>query len=317
MDPSSLLDIEKRTGVKNTDIDDFLSKVTSVEDQIKGMMDGSIKPEDVLVDGEHTEAELVVIRAQKEKARGELAARREASAAEEKARERRKWWRGAELMRDDDAAGGGDDVVVIEGESFPKQAIRPYAHKDANDYSNWEKWVQRPDDPVSVGEMEVQQAKIDKVKDAQFEEANPAFCTQVVEDMAKRKESQLRKSRDAERQKELGNRLFRKRRFKEALARYEEALELAPWALPLLTNLAQCHIRLKQHADAIEYCNRALYLAADSTKALSRRAKARHAIGDLQCAVDDVVEALTFAPDDEDLKKELDRYQVRGGTLQP
>jgi len=31
------LDIERRTGIKNADIDDFLSKVTAVDEAIKGL----------------------------------------------------------------------------------------------------------------------------------------------------------------------------------------------------------------------------------------------------------------------------------------
>ena len=36
--------LQRRTGVKNEDIDDFLSKASAVEAAIKGLKDGSIDP---------------------------------------------------------------------------------------------------------------------------------------------------------------------------------------------------------------------------------------------------------------------------------
>lgn len=49
--------VQRRTGVKDTDISDFERKVSDVEKAIKGMMDGSIKPEDVRVEGIESEEE--------------------------------------------------------------------------------------------------------------------------------------------------------------------------------------------------------------------------------------------------------------------
>ena len=272
-------------------------------------MDGTIKPDDVKIDGEHTEKELEVIRAQKAKARQELEDRKAAQRAKDKAAERDKWWRGAEYLREKDEEGGAADVVEIEGHSFPKRAVRPYVDRDANDYSNWDSWVQKPDDPVSLEDMQRQQAEVDVLKDAEFEKANPEFCTNFKDDMEKRREATVKKANAAERNKELGNRLFRKRKYAEARTRYEEALQDAPWTIPILTNLAQCHLKLKTFEDAIEYCDRAVYLRPDCVKALSRRAKAWHALGQPSKACSDVAVALTFAPDDDDLAREHDRYK--------
>lgn len=49
MDVDALLDIEKRTGIRNDDIDDFLARVNEVESQIKGLTDGTLRPEEVKV----------------------------------------------------------------------------------------------------------------------------------------------------------------------------------------------------------------------------------------------------------------------------
>ena len=70
--PDALLDFEKRTGVKDSDIDDFLSKVDGIQAQLNGLVDGSIKPEDVKVDGVHTQEELDEINRKKEERRKQL-----------------------------------------------------------------------------------------------------------------------------------------------------------------------------------------------------------------------------------------------------
>ena len=42
MDPTRLLDLERRTGVKNSDIDNFVSKASDVEAAVKAMLEGII-----------------------------------------------------------------------------------------------------------------------------------------------------------------------------------------------------------------------------------------------------------------------------------
>ena len=42
MDPTALLDLERRTGVNNNDIDDFVRKAGDVEAAVKAMLEGNI-----------------------------------------------------------------------------------------------------------------------------------------------------------------------------------------------------------------------------------------------------------------------------------
>ncbi len=49
--------LQRRTGVKNEDIDDFVRKTTELERAIKGLADGTLKPEDVKIEGIETEEE--------------------------------------------------------------------------------------------------------------------------------------------------------------------------------------------------------------------------------------------------------------------
>ena len=84
----------------------------------------------------------------------------------------------------------------------------------------WDSWV--PDDPVSLEQMAEQKRKIEEEKDAQFEAANAEFCTQFREDMEKRQQEQRKKESNADRQKELGNRRFKRREYGKALEHYTE-----------------------------------------------------------------------------------------------
>ena len=53
-----LLDIEKRTGVKDKDIGNFLEKVDDVQEKLRKLMSGELKPEDIKIPGQKTEQEL-------------------------------------------------------------------------------------------------------------------------------------------------------------------------------------------------------------------------------------------------------------------
>ena len=57
MDVDRFLDIERRTGIKDSDIDGFLSKVDNVQDQLAKLMSGELAPADVKIPGERTKEE--------------------------------------------------------------------------------------------------------------------------------------------------------------------------------------------------------------------------------------------------------------------
>ena len=42
---------QRRTGIKNDDIDDFLAKANAVDEAIRGMRDGKVNPDDIKIDG--------------------------------------------------------------------------------------------------------------------------------------------------------------------------------------------------------------------------------------------------------------------------
>ena len=90
LDVDAFLDTEKRTGIKNDDIDSFLSKVNDVQKQLDMLQSGELKPEDVKVPGEKTAEEL------KEEAEEKALRAREKAAR--KAKEKKEGGRGRQLL---------------------------------------------------------------------------------------------------------------------------------------------------------------------------------------------------------------------------
>jgi tetratricopeptide (TPR) repeat protein len=299
MDVDNFLNIERRTGIKNKDIDAFMSKVDNVQDQLAKLMSGELAPEDVKVPGELTAEELAI--KAKDKARRARERAEEAAAAKKEEHER--WWRGARMRKEHLEylrENAGKVTVEVEGEVFPKPKRKG---KDCLDYSVWEKWI--PDDPVSLAEMKEKVDAEDAKKNALFEANNPEFCNNFKEDQEKREKSKLRKETDAERARQKGNKYFKRKDFKSALKMYLEALELMPHVVAILTNIVQAHIKLDDLEMAREFCDRALFLDEGNVKAFSRRALCSRKVGDYAAAVKDLKSALEVEPHNKSLVKEF------------
>ena len=66
MNVDKFLDLERRTGIQNDDIDDFIRKADEVDAAIKGLRDGTIDPtKEIKIAGIETEEE----KAEKERQR--------------------------------------------------------------------------------------------------------------------------------------------------------------------------------------------------------------------------------------------------------
>lgn len=72
------------------------------------------------------------------------------------------------------------------------------AAPDKLDYSFWDKWVQNPDDPVTLAEKQALEEAKEKVQNEEFEKANPDFVKQFKADMVERKKSNAKKQKEAE-----------------------------------------------------------------------------------------------------------------------
>eukprot|EP00753_Platysulcus_tardus_P006854 PLAT14640.1.p1 GENE.PLAT14640.1~~PLAT14640.1.p1 ORF type:complete len:834 (+),score=351.78 PLAT14640.1:26-2527(+) len=319
------------------ELQDFLTKIDAVERVVTGLKDGSVDPEtvptdvDVLVGVsemkssappsssfriEEIEDEELDEAAEAEKeaaAAAAAAAAAEAAAAEaaveaaaEKERERERWWSFVDyqypLKSEEEEK---EEFRTADGELLPRPKLK---RKDVLDYSVWDRW--QPDDPVTLEELAAREKALDDLRNEEFEKNNPAFVEQFKADQAERRKNNERKRAEAEALKRKGNKRFGKRRYRMALAAYKQAMDVQPFMVSLLTNIAQCHLKLKQYDDAIEFSNRALRVQADSTKALWRRARAHRLSGDLPSAISDLDQLLTLDARNEDAARLVAELRV-------
>ncbi|ORX63207.1 protein phosphatase 5 [Hesseltinella vesiculosa] len=109
----------------------------------------------------------------------------------------------------------------------------------------------------------------------------------------------------ADQSKDAANALFKEKKFKEAIEKYTEAIELHPVST-YYTNRAFCHIKLEAYGYAITDAESALALDPTLTKANYRRASANMALGKFKEALKDLKVVSKRAPGDKDAKQKLD-----------
>eukprot|EP00605_Chrysophyceae_sp_TOSAG23-4_P001227 GSChrysophyteH1.ASY1.ANO1.1337.1 assembled CDS len=288
--PMDLLDIEKRTGVKNVDIDDFVRRATDIESAIKDMAAGKIKPEDVKIDGIDTPEEEAKKAREKAERLAESRRKAEELRLKRKAQEKERWWDGAEFCGSRKVRDVEDNVIVnvSEREEGERERIK---QRYAADYSRWNDWT--PTDEATVEEAKRKEEEEDAIKNAEFEKNNAEWCNQFTEDMEARNKSMAKKKATAEALRLKGNKRFQRKDWDGALEQYMESLKLQPYDTKTLTNIAQAYIKQKNWDDSLEFLERALYLDFESPKALSRKAFVLSEQGQVSEAVAVAGEALS------------------------
>mmetsp|Transcript_21311 Transcript_21311/g.27710 ORF Transcript_21311/g.27710 Transcript_21311/m.27710 type:complete len:1112 (+) Transcript_21311:77-3412(+) len=303
-DPMAALDMEKRLGVKNADIDDFLRKANSVQEAIQGLKDGTLDPsKEIEIEGIETEA------VKKAKAE-ELAKKKEAYLIKEakkkakmKEEEKEKWWRGAELFRDlrpdivndddEDNDLGEKKTSTLSSSSSETAKRDAMLQRYSSDYSRWELPV--VDDPATVAEQAELQAANEEKENAEFEKNNPDFCGEFRVDQEKRAAAAKDKESGANVLRLKGNRFFKAKRFSEAIEKYMASLKVQPYTVNTLNNIAIAYHKKNLFEDAVEFSNRAVYLDSTHIKARVRRAASLKALGRLEDAFQDAKHALKTA----------------------
>ncbi|GJP31863.1 hypothetical protein CLOM_g15441 [Closterium sp. NIES-68] len=126
----------------------------------------------------------------------------------------------------------------------------------------------------------------------------------------------------ADRHRQAGNEAFRGDNMEEALREYEMALgymgdefmmqmfgkyrDMANAVrLPTLLNSAAAHLKLNNYNETIGLCTMVLSEEPDNPKALFRRGKARHALGQIESSMADIKSAAKWAPGDAAIAREL------------
>lgn len=253
--------LERRSGVKDDDIDSFLNKVSAVEDSIKGLISGTVKPEDVRIDGVLTTAELQEQENELKIRREEQKKKTEILRQHRKVEEKERWWNSAKAMNSNTESIDNDEHVSKQGKLNQKYS---------SDYSRWEEWV--PDDPISAEEARHKEEEEDRIKNEAFEKANSDFCNNVLEDMKSRDKVIKKKEKSSEVLRNEGNNFFKMKDYQTAITHYVDALKILPFDVRILINIAQSYLKLGNYDDAEEFLNRTLFLKPNHVKALSRQA---------------------------------------------
>lgn len=303
MDIDRLLDFERRTGVKNSDIDEFLRKASAVEEAVKGLRDGTVDPENLKVEGIETEEEKKQKAEALEKRRQELKEREEKIRLQKKAEEKERWWAGAEMFVKNCKGSENMDTNSLEKLEFRKSRY-------SSNYSRWDEWV--PDDAVTLEEKKKKEEEEEKRNNELFEKNNPEFCKEFLADVDKRNQETAKKVQSANGLRLKGNKLFKAGKYEEALASYMEALKNSPYeGTAILTNIAQVHIKTRNFEDALEFLNRALHIDSKNSKALCRKAHVLFEQQNLEEATTVSSLAIKYDPDNDEIKNQYNDLNLR------
>lgn len=146
---------------------------------------------------------------------------------------------------------------------------------------------------------------MEKQQNEEFEKANKEWCDQVSDDMKRREDGVKETEQNALSLRMKGNKLFKRKKYSDALAKYSEALSLDPHNISILTNLALVYEKINSWEEVIEYCNRAIHINSNSTKALFLRHKALLNLNDEQSALDDLDRCMHIDPENEEFVHSL------------
>ncbi|KAK7241337.1 hypothetical protein SO694_00050284 [Aureococcus anophagefferens] len=260
-DPMAALDMEKRTGIKHADIDDFLERAKAVEQKIEDIRSGKISVEQLAAE---QEAELKAKRdaeAAKIKRLAEIAEREKLRRAKEKAEERESWWRGAlapctataTTSRATPSSAATPTSPPGRAAAQVRERLRPLERGplDAEGPSGFEE------------EAAVEKEKTDK-ENAVFEKNNKEFCDNFMADME-------------------GNRYFKAKKYDDALRLYRESLGVRPYEKTTLLNVAQVFLKMALWDDALERGARAREArAVDEAAALAEAAAGAPKLSDAE-----------------------------------
>eukprot|EP01006_Ploeotia_vitrea_P040123 TRINITY_DN66404_c2_g1_i2.p1 TRINITY_DN66404_c2_g1~~TRINITY_DN66404_c2_g1_i2.p1 ORF type:complete len:348 (+),score=35.18 TRINITY_DN66404_c2_g1_i2:49-1092(+) len=297
MDIDRMLNFEKRTGIKNEQIEDFVDKASAVQDAIKGMLDGKLKPEDIQIDGIDTPEEIE----RKEKEKQAMLIKKKQQEEElrlkRKEEEKKKWWDGAELFRTH-----GDNLDQLE--ESEQIAITNKLNKYTADYSHWNTWVDET--PATKEEIKLKEEEEEKKRNDEFEKNNPEFCNNFMNDIKERTKTREKKENSSNVCRLKGNNFFKQGDMAGALLQYQEALKLVPYDQKTLLNVAQVYIKQKQYDDALEFLSRTLYLNEKQAKAHSRQAFVYNELGKFEDALNSVDKGLKLDPNNRDIQLQRD-----------
>lgn len=199
------------------------------------MLDGTVKPEDVRIEGIESEEEKL----QKQKAREErqkVQAEKERVLAEQrKVEERERWWAGVEIFKP--KSERTSSVVTVTANDDAEAKKEAIVNRYTADYSRWNEWT--PTDEATLAEAAEADRLAEEARNKEFEKNNAEFCNQFLTDMEERKKVTEKKQGSADISRLKGNRFFKAKDWARALESYMEALRESPFDAKTVNNIAQ------------------------------------------------------------------------------
>lgn len=232
----------------------------------------SLKKYGILTPDEKAEEDAIKERKQQERLK-----QQEESRQRKAKQECQSWWDGAVCLYgpinvDDEQSNNKDnhDFTPQDDLSWKERHLK-IIERYSSDYNRWSDYMFKPNDPATIEEKEVIEARLEEKQCEEFERANRDFCDSFMTDFEKRNQAMQNKKQSANTIRVKGNRLFRSKDYNEALAKYQHALALDPFDYRVLLNIALCHTKLEAWDDALEFFNRTLHIDKSSIKALYNR----------------------------------------------
>lgn len=129
------LDLEKRTGVKDSEINDFVGRADAVQKKIQDMISGKISVEDIEAEHAKEAAEKAAHEAKKAAMRADYERREREKKERDAAEEHERWWSGADLLYPLDGSEGADDSIQTDADGNSQRDL--LLRKYEMDYSRW------------------------------------------------------------------------------------------------------------------------------------------------------------------------------------
>eukprot|EP01137_Pigoraptor_chileana_P029938 Opistho-2@1278 len=291
---------------KAADIDDFLSRVDTVEALIRGLKEGSIDPsrvpdsvDDVLDVSAVARGDGGVVRVTASKT----------VVTEENTRSSAQGGGGLRTGQTASVKNDAPSPMTTESPNTKKKGPTNYAawerfaadDEDAQGALSVERVVNSSSDPVDGrnGTADICETDCGVTPVIDGPVAGDAFMRQLEEDAAGRRARKDRREAEAAEFKAAGNIAFKAGRFCEAVERYSDAIALMPYSTVLLTNRAQAYHKLGEFRSARSDCTRALDIDPKCVKALVRRGLAFHCEGCFSDALNDFAAAVKLDPSSE------------------
>ena len=287
-----------KLALEEEEVDTFVDRVDEVTRLIEGLKDGTLPPEYV----DKREAEIIEREQKKDEKRKKEEQEREENRFDKLPKERQEELlkKVEEIQRNKerkDKLRAAFEAHVKDGESKGTAS--------GTDYHAWDLWTPSDEEDDIYNQLTPN---------------SPEFKA-MEKDIDERHAKLLRCRQYAERQRELGNKMFKEKQYAKALQIYEDGISAEKANMALNANAAAACLKLGCNIQAIEHCDKVFSIAdfchenKPSTipmrvKAYQRRATARLALNHFKEAIADLNEAKSLVGEnDKEVNQQLQKAE--------